>query len=100
MYSTLRERLQERYGDNRRLYLQALYLNVEVGPYTPDPVEGMYALENYKYGNLEFEEAIAHINKNRFRKFDLQQYNDDWQEYLNLCEKEILDEKDNRENKT
>ena len=89
MYSTLRETLQERYGDNRRLYLQALYLNVEVGPYTPDAVEGMYASENYKYGNLEFDEAIEHINKNRKKTFDLQQYNDDWQEYLDLCEQEI-----------
>ena len=100
MYNTLREILQERYADNRLLYLRALYLNVEVGPFTPDPVEGMYAIDNYKSGDITYDEAIAHINKNRLKKFDLQQYNDDWQEYLNLCEKEIIDEKNRRDNQT
>jgi len=31
------------------------------------------------------------LEKNRKQTFKLQQYNDDWQEYLNLCEKEILE---------
>ena len=89
MYSTLRERLQDKYADNRLLYLRALYLHVEVGPYTPDPVEGWYATSNYKSGDITYDEAIEHINKNRKKTFDLQQYNDDWQEYLDLCEQEI-----------
>ena len=98
MFDVLRDKLKIRYADNRRLYLQALYLNVEVGPYTPDPVEGMYAIDNYRSGDITYDEAIEHINKNKLKTFELQQYNDDWQEYLNLCEKEIIDEKNCRNN--
>jgi hypothetical protein len=89
MFDVLRDVLKRRYADNRLLYLRALYLNVEVGPYTPDPVEGMYAIDNYKSGDITYDEAMAHIAKNRLKKFNLQQYNDDWQEYLDLCEEEI-----------
>ena len=91
MFDVLRDVLKRRYGHNRRLYLQALYLQVEVGWYTPDPVEGMYAIDNYKSGDITLEEALEHLEKNRKQTFKLQQYNDDWQEYLNLCEKEILE---------
>ena len=96
MFDVLRDVLKRRYADNRLLYLRALYLNVEVGPYTPDPVEGWYATSNFKSGDITYDEAIAHIAKNRLKKFDLQQYNDDWQEYLNLCEKEINEEQSKR----
>ena len=89
MFDVLRDVLKRRYADNRLLYLRALYLNVEVGPCTPDPVEGWYATSNFKSGDITYDEAIAHIEKNRLKTFDLQQYNDDWQEYLDLCEKEI-----------
>ena len=89
MFDVLRDVLKRRYADNRLLYLRALYLHVEVGPYTPDPVDGWYATSNYKSGDITYDEAIAHINKNRKKTFDLQQYNDHWQEYLDLCEQEI-----------
>ena len=96
MFDVLRDVLKRRYADNRLLYLRALYLNVEVGPYTPDPVEGWYATSNFKSGDITYDGAIAHIEKNRLKKFDLQQYNDDWQEYLDLCEEEINEEQSKR----
>ena len=59
MFDVLRDVIKRRYGHNRRLYLQALYLQVEVGWYTPDPVEGMYAIDNYKSGDITLEEAAT-----------------------------------------
>lgn len=89
MYSTLREQLQERYGDDRYLYLRALYLNVEVGPKTPDVVVGWSAVDNYASGDITYQQAMTEISEGRQREYDLDQYNQDWQEFLDLCEQRI-----------
>lgn len=91
MFDVLRDTLKIRYGHNRRLYLQALYLNVEVGPKTPDPINGMYALDNYKSGDITLQEALDWVDeKVNYFQFDLDQYQNDWEEYMGLIREEIL----------